>query len=214
MKRFFIAVNAILILFLGANIASADVDSDLARLQQRWSEVNYQIEGKAKLMAFEQLVEQAERLTLANPDSAEAWTWSGIVKSTFAGARGGLGALGLAKAAKADLEKAMGINAEVLNGSAMTSLGTLYHSVPGWPVGFGNEDKAAELLIRGVELNPENIDTNYFYGTFLMDTKQYTKAKEHLLRAQQAQPRPNREIADAGRQKEVAAALAALEGKL
>lgn len=214
MKRVLIAASAAFILFLGTGVSFADVDSELAQIQQRWSEVNYQIEGKAKLTAFEQLAEQAERLANANPDLAEIWTWSGIVKSTFAGAKGGLGALGLAKSAKADLEKAISIDAEVLNGSALTSLGTLYHSVPGWPVGFGDEDKAAELLQRGVALNPENIDTNYFYGTFLMDKKQYAKAREHLLNAQQASPRPGREIADAGRQKEVAAALAALEGKL
>jgi hypothetical protein len=47
-----------------------------------------------------------------------------------------------------------------------------------------------------------------------MDAKQYQQAKEHLLRAQHAPPRLTREIADAGRQKEIAEALAVLEGKL
>ena len=214
MKHFCSKVKSAIFLLLATNIACADVNTDLAQLQQQWAEVNYQIEGKVKLTAFEQLVEQAESFTKAYPDSAEIWTWSGIIKSTYAGAKGGLGALGLAKSARYDLEKALGINQDVLDGSALTSLGTLYHSVPGWPVGFGDEEKAQELLIRGVKLSPENIDTNYFYGTFLADTKQYAQAKEHLLRAQQASPRPNREIADAGRQKEISAALAELERKL
>lgn len=214
MRRLEVIVCTALGLFLGSSLAAADVDSDLAQMQLRWAEINYQIEGKAKFTAFEQLVEQADKLTSANPDSAAVWTWSGIIKSTFAGAKGGLGALGLAKAAKADLDKAISIDEEVLNGSALTSLGTLYHSVPGWPVGFGDEDLARELLLKGVTLNPENIDTNYFYGTYLMDAKQYQQAKEHLLRAQHAPPRLTREIADAGRQKEIAEALAVLEGKL
>lgn len=213
MKKLLIASTAAFALLL-SNLASAAVDANIARLQQSWAEINYQIEGKAKLTAFEQLVEEADQVTSSNPGSAAAWTWSGIIKSTYAGAKGGLGALSLAKAAKADLEKAMSIDEEVLNGSALTTLGTLYHSVPGWPVGFGDEKLAAELLGRGVTLNPENIDTNYFYGTYLLDEKKYALAKEHLLRAQHASPRPSREIADAGRQKEIAEALAALERKL
>lgn len=202
------------LLFLSVNSAFADVQQDILQLQQRWAEVNYQIEGKAKLTAFELLAEQADKVTGSYPDSAAAWTWSGIIKSTYAGAKGGLGALGLAKAAKADLERAMGIDAEVLQGSALTSLGILYHSVPGWPVGFGDEEKAEELLLRGVTLNPDGIDTNYFYGTYLMDEKQYQQAKDYLLRAQQAAPRVGREVADAGRHREIQEALATVERKL
>ena len=35
-------------------------------------------------------------------------------------------------------------------GSAYTSLGTLYFKVPGWPVGFGDEEKAEELLRKAL----------------------------------------------------------------
>ena len=196
------------------NLSAVDVQADIVQLQQRWAEINYQIEGKSKLTAFEDLVAQAELLTSANPDSAAAWTWSGIIKSTYAGAKGGLGALGLAKAAKTDLERAIELDAEVLEGSALTSLGTLYHSVPGWPVGFGDEELAAELLLRGVTLSPDAIDTNYFYGTYLLDEKHYEQARHYLLRAQRAKPRPLREIADAGRQREIEEALATINKKL
>jgi len=212
LKRLVLSVFGLIA--MSAGMAFADVQNDIVQLQQRWAEINYEIEGKAKLTAFEELVERAEQITDANPDSAAAWTWSGIIKSTFAGAKGGLGALGLAKEAKADLEKAIKIDAEVLEGSALTSLGTLYHSVPGWPVGFGDEDTAKELLERGIALNPDGIDTNYFYGTYLFDQKHYQEAKERLLRAQHAKPRARREVADAGRQKEITEALAAVERKL
>lgn len=187
---------------------------DVMQLQQRWAEVNYQLQGKSQLIAFEALIEQAEEMTEARADSAALWTWSGIIKSTYAGAKGGLGALGFAKAAKADLEKAMAIETEVLDGSALTSLGVLYHSVPGWPVGFGDEELAEELLERAIALNPNGIDTNYFYGTYLLDRKRYREAQEYLLRAQQAVPRPHREVADVGRQKEITEAMAVVTRKL
>ena len=101
-------------LWLSAGSLMADAASDVAHLQQRWAEVNYQLEGKTRLSAFEQLVADAESMVAANPDSAEVLIWSGIVKSTYAGAKGGLGALSFAKASKADLEKALALNADAL----------------------------------------------------------------------------------------------------
>lgn len=193
--------------------ASAEEMSELGYLQQRWAEVNYQMEGKTQLSAFAQLSEAIVELSEKEPDSAEVWIWRGIIKSTYAGARGGLGALGLAKEAKADLEVAMSLDADALDGSAYTSLGTLYHSVPGWPVGFGDEDTAEELLLKALTLNPEGIDTNYFYGTYLLDEKRYDEAERYLLQAQRAPARPNRPVADSGRQQEIRAALELLNEK-
>ncbi len=203
-----------IVIGFSASLSVAAEMSEVLHLQQRWAEVNYQLEGKIQLSAFEQLAAEADKLTEQKPNDAAAWIWSGIIKSTYAGAKGGLGALSLAKAAKKDLEKAMDIDAEALGGSASTTLGTLYHSVPGWPVGFGNEGKAEELMLKAVTLNPEGIDTNYFYGTYLMDNKRYQEAQDYLTRAQHAAPRPNRPVADAGRQQEIAEALASIQGKL
>ena len=187
--------------------------TDLFHLQQRWAEVNYQMEGKAQLSAFAQLVEESEAISAKEPSSAEVWIWKGIIKSTYAGAKGGLGALGLAKAAKAELETSVDLDPNALGGSAYTTLGTLYHSVPGWPVGFGDDDTAEELLLKAVNLNPEGIDTNYFYGTYLLDEKRYDEAGKILLRAQNAPARPDRPVADSGRQREISAALELLNKK-
>lgn len=193
--------------------ARADLDSEVAHLQQRWAEVNYQLEGKTRETEFERLAEEADAVTGRYPDAAESWIWSGIIKSTFAGAKGGLGALSLAKASKADLEKAMTLDDMALDGSAYTSLGTLYYSVPGWPVGFGDDDKAEELLLKALALNPDGIDSNYFYGSYLVTEKRYDEARKYLHKAQMAAPRPNRPVADAGRQQEILDALAEIEGK-
>jgi tetratricopeptide (TPR) repeat protein len=206
-----------LILLLGAfgsSLAAADPSADVARLQQRWAEINYQLEGKTQLTAFEALVEDADEVTARNPDSAAALIWSGIIKSSFAGAKGGLGAMKLAKASRADLERAMEIDATALQGSAYTSLGTLYFKVPGWPIGFGDEEKAEELLLKALALNPDGIDPNYFYGDYLLEQKRYAEAEQALLRAQAAPSRPQRPLADAGRQEEIKLALLKVQEKL
>ncbi|MAT51778.1 MAG: hypothetical protein CMK32_11410 [Porticoccaceae bacterium] len=212
MKTFPAFIQRLLwILALVTTNALADLSDDIQRLQTRWAEVNYELTGKTQLTAFESLIEDAASVTHNYPDRAEGWIWSGIIKSTYAGARGGLGALKFAKASKADLETAMELDPNALNGSAYTSLGTLYYNVPGWPVGFGNDDKAEELLKKALTINPDGIDSNYFYGDFLCGERRYEEAREYLIKAQHASPRPGRELADAGRQREIAARLADVE---
>lgn len=181
----------------------ADLSPDVVAVQQRWAEVNYQLQGDAREQAYEELVVMADQLTQSKPDSAPAWIWSGIIKSSFAGVKGGLGALGLAKAAKADLERALELDANAMQGSAYTSLGVLYMNVPGWPVGFGDNDKARELLSRAVQMAPEDIDANYFMAEYYLKQDNNTEALHYLERAKNAPARAGREVADAGRQNEI-----------
>lgn len=203
-----------ILLFLVSNTVWADLGSEVLILQQRWAEVNYQLDGKAQITAFETLIEDASNVTSHYPKDASVWIWSGIIKSTYAGAKGGMGALKFAKASKKDLEKAMKIDPEAMNGSAYTSLGTLYFNVPGWPIGFGDDDKAEEYLLKAVAINPAGIDSNYFYGDFLKGENRYQEAESFYLKAQSAPKRPDRPLADAGRQEEIALALLEVREKL
>ncbi|WP_343231049.1 tetratricopeptide repeat protein [Variovorax sp. WS11] len=104
-------------------------------------------------------------------------------------------------------EEAIRINGDVLDGSAYNSLGVLYYKVPGWPVGFGDKAKARELLQKALTLNPKGIDPNYFYGEYLLESKQPEQAVVYLERAIQAPPRPGRQVADTGRREEARALL-------
>ena len=188
-------------------------DTTVAELQHDWAIASYQLTGDAQEKAFEALIARSDAAVSSNPESADLLIWDGIIKSSFAGAKGGLGALSLAKAARDSLEAALKLDDQALNGSAYTSLGTLYASVPGWPVGFGNDKKAAKMLQKAIEINPDGIDSNYFYADYLLQEKQYKKAEEYLLKAQNAAPRPDRPVADEGRQEEIHAALSIVREK-
>lgn len=63
-------------------------------------------------------------------------------------------------------------------------------------------------------INPKGIDSNYFFGDYLINEKRFQEAKVYLLKAQKAAPRPKRPLADAGRQKESANALAIIDKEL
>lgn len=209
-----INILLILVVLVLPKWADADVMEEVVQLQKRWAEVNYTLKSKEQNSAFELLITDAGKVVASYPSAAEAWIWRGIINSSFAGAKGGLGAMSFAKAAKKDLEKALTINDSALSGSAYTSLGTLYFKVPGWPIGFGDEDKAKEMLETALILNPDGIDSNYFYAEFLRDQRRYDKAEQYLIKAQQAPERPSRPLADKGRHDEIEQSLAKVRQQL
>ena len=202
-------------LFAASAFATAGVlSSQVSAVRDRWAEVNYNTPKNKREAAFDALARQAAAARGAQPRDANALIWEGIVLSSFAGERGGLGALGLAKQARADFEQAIKLDPAALDGSAYTSLGVLYYSVPGWPVGFGDDKKARELLRKGLQANPDGIDANYFYGDFLQQQGDMKGAAAALEKALAAPARPGRELADQGRRKEAAALLANVRAKL
>ncbi len=189
-------------------------EQDLAQLQTRWAEINYQLPEAQRAAAFEKLAGQADAALQREPQAAELHVWRGIILSTWAGAKGGLGALGLAKDAKASLEQSLELDPQALDGSAYTSLATLYAQVPGWPIGFGDDDKAGAVFRQALAINPGGLDPNYFYAGYLMDHNRYAEARDALQRALAAPDRPGRAIADAGRRAEAQRLLEQANAKL
>ena len=188
--------------------------AQLQTLQERWAEINYQLPKAEREKAFASLSQQAQKAVAAEPKAAELHIWHGIILSTYAGAKGGLGALGLVKQAKASLEQGLALDPTALSGSAYTSLGSLYYQVPGWPIGFGDDEKAEAMLKQALAINPDGIDPNYFYGDYLARAKRFKEARLALEKALQAPARPNRLSADAGRKEEVRTLLTRVNAEL
>lgn len=191
-----------------------EVDDAVVAIQHDWEVIRYQTPKGEREKRFEALAGRAHQLSEKAPSRAEPLVWEGIAVSSWAGEKGGLGALGLVKQAKALYESAMRIDAGVLGGSAYNSLAVLYYKVPGWPIGFGDKDKAKRLLDQAVATNPTGIDANYFYGEYLLETDHPAEAIPYLEKALQAPARPGRQIADVGRYEEARTLLEAARAKL
>ncbi|HSC68083.1 MAG TPA: tetratricopeptide repeat protein [Cellvibrio sp.] len=207
MKKMMLKLIALAIFSGLALTGFADETADIHKLQTRWAEINYQTPKAEQEKAFAPLIAEAEQMRVANA-SAPYLIWEAIIRSTYAGAKGGLGALDQVKQAKKLLEQAIALDPSAMNGSAYTSLGSLYYQVPGWPVGFGDDKKAREMLLKGLSYNSDGIDSNYFYGDYLLKQKEYQQAISAFEKALKAAPRPGRESADAGRKGEIEAAMA------
>jgi hypothetical protein len=103
-----------------------EMSSELLSIQRAWEKALYATaDSGAKTSSLEQLSARADTFVRSFPGRAEPLIWQGIVLSTYAGAKGGLGALSLAKKSRDSLLAALKLNPVALNGSAYTSLGAL-----------------------------------------------------------------------------------------
>jgi tetratricopeptide (TPR) repeat protein len=194
-------------------IHAAPGDELIRPIQDRWAEIKYRQPEDRQADLYRDLAAQAKQLSRNNPNLAAALIWEAIVVSSEAGVRGGLGGLSLAKEARALLEESLKLDEKSLNGSAYTSLATLYAKVPRWPLGFGDKEKAEALFRKSLAVNPDGIDPNFFYGEYLIDQDRVAEGRRYLEKALAAPARPGREVADQGRRQEIRALLAKTAGE-
>src|SRR6201987_3748055 len=165
--------------FAPSSQAADTLSPEVRRLQTKWEAIKFGIpEGAEQTNQMDALGEEADAVPGHFPGQPEALIWDGIITSERASMASAFSALGLAKRARDMLEQAYNMAPAKLDAGAPTSLAVLYYRVPGFPVGFGDKAKARQLLEQAVKLAPTGLDAWYFYGDFLLEQKEYSKAAE------------------------------------
>lgn len=206
------SILAVALLALSASAAADPLADDIAALAHGWAHANYQVPDAQKDAAFADLQARAHLVSQRFPGRAEPLIWEGIIASSHAKYQSLFAAGKTAAEARDLLLAAQKIDPNALDGASYVSLGALYYKVPGWPLSFGDKDKAASLLQQALKLDPAGIDPNYFYGDFLLQRGDRSHAAEYLHRALAAPARVGREDADAGRRADIEADLKKLAG--
>jgi tetratricopeptide (TPR) repeat protein len=171
------------------------MDTDIHSVELQWEHIKFDEDGSPNQFAhIDALANFAASLVLKYPDRPEPLIWEGIVTSEEAGMANTLSAMGYAKKAKSILEEAYQKDPAALDAGAPTSLGVLYYRVPGFPFGFGDNDKARQFLSQAVSLAPNGMDANYFYADFLMGQHEYAAAYKVLKHAISLPPQPKRPL--------------------
>ena len=210
-KKSLVLAAFLIVSFLPSISHAESLSAQLQSVQEEWAHIKYEVQGKdAKLSAIKKLEEKAGAITAANPKSADAKIWEAIVWATDANITKSLSGLPKVERAKSLLEESLKIDPKAMGGSAHMTLGSLYYQVPGWPVGFGDDKLAEEHLKKALAINPNGMDTNYWYGEFLRDNGRLGEAVTYLERANAAPIREDRKVADTGRKKEIQDSLSKL----
>ena len=154
------------------------LDEDIRTLAESWADAKYlsktDSERKEKM---DKVGSQADGLVTRYPGRVEPLIWDGIVTSERASLTWGFTALKLATKARDILISAERQDPKALDAGAPTSLGVLYYRVPGFPVGWGDTEKARHYLEEAVRNAPNGRDAHYFYADFLFEQREYKQAE-------------------------------------
>ncbi|HVI87384.1 MAG TPA: tetratricopeptide repeat protein [Dongiaceae bacterium] len=185
--------------------------SAIAVLETQWATISYHMPKEAREAAFQALSQQAEVVARQFPGQALPLAWRGVILCSWAEAQGGLQALDHVTAARDVFLQAKKIDAHVMSGTVDGYLGTLYHAVPAWPIGFGDKAKAAAYFRQALADSPASIDINFLYGHYLFETGDYAQAKQYLTAALAMPVRPDHVDYDNGRRQDITETLARMK---
>lgn len=176
-------------------------------LHDAWAEVFYRVPTRQQPPKLEIFLAQTKTLVQRYPQAAEPLLMQALVLCSLAAADGGIGALGKVREAREAVSKALALNPMAMEGSGYVILGNLYYRLPGWPISFGDNKLARVNLETAIRLFPDELDTNYFYGDFLLEQGEFQRALPYLEKADRAPVRDHSRLSDLKLKEELKQAL-------
>lgn len=186
----------VVLLLLSTQCLADKLEDALKSIETEWASIYYSTPKDKQGPAFAQLLDKAINLTKQYPNAAEPIFWQAVVKATYADHQDAFSALSAIDEARDLLLKVIKIDPKTMRGSAYVTLGTLYYMVPKWPISFGDDNAAKEMLETALKINPDGIDANYFYGEFLLLHNKPSDAALYFERATTAPTRTDQLYAD------------------
>lgn len=180
MKNLFFVV--FLLLFTQGAWADSMQDRVL-KIEESWVDTTQVDPSAERKNVFLRLASDISDVVTAFPSQAEPLILKSAILLTMAEDASSFVALGLVKQAKKLLSKAIDINPEARDGSALVTMGVLYYKVPGWPIAFGDNDEAEVYLLKALEISPDGVTSNYFYAEFLLEQGKDELAVSYLNKA-------------------------------
>jgi len=185
----------LILFFLSLKPAAADnLTNAVRQIRAQWTHIRFNLPKTEQAEAYKPLLDLTRDLLKRYPARAEANFWQALMMLNHAEFENKVEALDAVYEARNLLNKVIALDPLFEEGSAYVILGALYYRVPGWPIGFGDMDKADKLLKKALEINPSGIDANYFYGDFLLSQNQFQQAGDYFNKALAAPIQPGREL--------------------
>jgi tetratricopeptide (TPR) repeat protein len=184
------------LLLLSSQCIAGSLNDSLQYIESEWASIYYNTPKEKREAEYRRLLDKAIHLSRQYPKSAEPIIWEAIVKASNADHQDAVSALDAINEARDLLLKAIEINPQALDGSAYVTLGTLYYMAPKWPIGFGDEATARKMLQTALKISPDGIDSNYFYGDFLLSSNRLNEAEKYFKRTIAIPARAEQQFAD------------------
>lgn len=207
--------EAVLLVFMAlmTNSVFSEPYSSAIDIFERIAEINISNNEDEKEAQYRTLLDNAVAYRDANKEEPEAWIASALARMSLARYEG-MSALGAMKTARKELEQAISLDQQALNGYGPALLGRLYLVMLGWPISFGSDKKAKKYIDEATAISDSSIENIYYQGLYLVEKKKFREAKDFLLKAKAMPDYSNRPIWSASVKKSIGEALANVEQKL
>ncbi len=179
-----------LTIFLNADLcAEPSVSSEIIALIDKVIGVDLEegLDEDVQAKKYKQLMAESEHYLEQHQGQAEAWILLALAKGSYAGTQG-MGALGLIKEVRIELERSIEIDKNAMGGYANSFLGRLYFLLPAWPISYGSDKKAKKHIEESLFIDSESMENNYSYAQFLIHKGKHEMAQEYLDKAKQLKP--------------------------
>lgn len=173
-----------------------EVDRIAHSIEAEWASIYFSSETRDKENAYTRLLDRTKELAKQLPDSPELMFWQATIIASRAEHQPPIEALDAIHKAQDLLLKTISIKPDTLDGSALITLGSLYYQAPGWPIAFGDDKKAEQYLKKGLQINPRGIESNFYYGQYLLNKDRPEQAIEYFKIALKGPVREEQKFAD------------------
>ncbi len=196
------------------SLGAVPLRSTIEQIERQWDEIYYHGLKDQRKEGLTQLLTHIRALKKKHPEQAGLLIWEAIVLVTRTGVAPDLSALSNLDEARHLLLQAIEIEPKALDGAAYLALGCLYYQAPGWPLSFGDKQKAERYLRQALALNPDGIEANYYFADYLRQTGRLQEALGFFQKAATLPDNPNQPWLSTQLKKEAATALQALVARL
>ena len=166
-----------------ASVWAYDLAPAVQHIESEWARIHYSVAREQQDKEFKYLLSKVTDLQAQHPKQAEFIILQAIIVASNAENVDAFSALEAIHEAKDLLVQAIELNPKALDGAAFVTLGTLYYMVPAWPVAYGDNDKAQQLLEKALAINANTIDANFYYADFLVTQGKQEQAIKYFNRA-------------------------------
>lgn len=189
----------IILMLLSRSGFAESLKDSLKNIEMEWAKIYYEQPRQKQQAAYPMLLNKMQQLVKIDPNDAGVIYWTALIKASYAAHQNPVAALETINEVRDLLNKAIAINPKVMSGAAYVVLGTLYDKAPQWPISFGDDAIAKKMLETALEISPEGVESNYFYGEFLLDHDDIQAAEIYFKKALSApvrseQPYPDNQI--------------------
>ncbi|MDR4517677.1 MAG: TRAP transporter TatT component family protein [Nitrosomonas sp.] len=162
---------------LALSTRSSTVLAELARLKFANAEV--ETEKSTRIELYKECIVTADMALAINKDEVRALYWKAVAMGKSSEESGIVNALRMTRPMEQLFLRVIELDEHYDNAGAHKALGRMYYKLPGFPISFGNKEKALFHLKRAHTLFPNDIITRAFYAEVLLDMGRVQEARKH-----------------------------------